>query len=62
MTKMPKPRLMARLAGRSVNRLIAKGFERQIYARFTRPLAASDLFDDKALRVIAKEGIFWTRA
>lgn len=49
---MPKQRLMARLAGRSVNRLLAKGFERQIRARFARPLSTSELFDDKALRII----------
>ena len=36
---------MLRLAGRSVHRLIAKGFARQIRARFARPLGASDLFD-----------------
>jgi len=43
---------MLRLAGRSMNRLIARGFARQLAARFARPLGASDLFDDKALRVI----------
>jgi ribonuclease Z len=35
-----------------VHRLIAKGFARQVRARFARPLATSDLFDDRALRVI----------
>ncbi len=43
---------MLRLAGRSVHRLIARGFARQLRARFAKPLAASDLFDDRALRVI----------
>lgn len=43
---------MLRLAGRSVHRLIARGFARQLRARFAKPLGASDLFDDRALRVI----------
>lgn len=43
---------MLRLAGRSVHRLIARGFARQLRARFAKPLAASELFDDRALRVI----------
>ena len=43
---------MLKLAGRSVHRLIARGFARQLRARFAKPLGASDLFDDRALRVI----------
>jgi ribonuclease Z len=43
---------MLRLAGRSVDRLIKRGFARQLKARFASPLGASELFDDRALRVI----------
>src|SRR5436190_6007637 len=44
--------LRLRLGGRSVNRLIERGFARQLRARFAKPLGSTDLFDDKALRVI----------
>jgi ribonuclease Z len=44
--------IMLKLASRSMSRLIARGFARQIRARFARPLGASDLFNDEALRVV----------